>query len=519
MSGRALQRRAGGLLSFLLQGLFLIGVIGQVVATVYRQHQRLVDQIARAAMAPSAAGGPADGVALAAAQVAQVFLLDVLGVILLLPAAMIRADGIAGKQRAAVDTELWLTLPLDGPQRVLARLGQASFFLSLLFFFLLSHFLGPALVFGAAPAACAALFVVLSLSALLLILGGGISGYALVRRYLSPQRQGQLVAWAGLSLIPLGYAYYLVVRGAPTLHRLWGYLLPRTPIAGLLRAAVARDLPQALLQGLLLLGGAALLFALGWRVVRVASRQAVDDLSPLLASRRYPAAPGPPRPLTLLGKDLRLSLRDPIHRGVFISAWLVVLLPQIITLLFGAELTVLVRTRLGVQNALGVACFFLGLSVMLASALWMPLEARASDWLRTVGVEPGWLLRQKAFAASLQALLLSLPVCALLLRQTAASVLRWQPLWLIPYALAIAWFMVGDTAARLPESRRDTRPVQLRSIYAGYLLVLVASVTLPISALFAALSLVFLLLIARARLRSAARALARGDDTLEPADA
>lgn len=501
VSARALRRRAGGALTFLLQGLFLVGVVGQVAVTFLRQHQRLVSQLT------DVAGGDR-----AAAQVAQVFLLDVLGVVLLLPAAMIRADGIAGKQRAAVDTELWLTLPLDGPQRVLARLGQASFFLSLLFFFLLSHFLGPALAFGPTAPAQAALFLLLSLSALLLILGAGVGAYALVRRYLPPRRQGQLVAWASLSLLPLGYAYTLVVRGAGAPAALWARLLPHVPVAGLLRAALRRDLWAAAFHGLLLLGGAALLFALGLHLTRRVSREAVDDLAPLVASRRYP---GPPRPLSFLGKDLRLSLRDPIHRGVFISAWLVVLLPQIITLLFDAELTVLVRTRLGEQNALGVASFFLGLSVMLASALWVPLEARSSDWLRVMGVEPLSLLRRKAFAASLQALLLSLPVCALLLRQTSSRALRWQPLWLIPYALAVAWFMVGDTAARLPESRRDTRPVQLRSIYAGYLLVLLASVMLPISAGFAALALLFLLLMARARLRRGARALARGDDILE----
>ena len=60
--------------------------------------------------------------------------------------------------------------------------------------------------------------------------------------------------------------------------------------------------------------------------------------------------------------------------------------------------------------------------------------------------------------------------------------------------------VVGETAARILESRRDTRPVQLRSIYAGYLLVLLASVALPLSGAYATLTLCGLLLIARLRL-------------------
>ncbi len=497
---RSMRQRAGGPLTYLLNAAFFVGIFGQVGGMVWQQYQRFAGLLAHGQ------GARASG------QAAAIFLLDGLGILLLLPPAMIRADGIVGKQRAAIDTELWLALPLDGRQRVVARLGQATFFLSLLGIFLFSHLLAPALVFGPSPAAVVALFGVLALAALLLIVGGGVAGYAAARRYLPPYRQGQLVAWAGLALLPLGYAYVLVARGTGGAlgDRLAEWLL-FTPVSALLQAVHEGRTWAALRHGgiLLALSGAA--GSLGWTATLRLGREAVDDLSPLIRTRRYPMAPGQPRSLSLLAKDLLISTRDPTHRGVLIGSMLVVSLPLTASFLTSTSVLAQLRVNSGDAPLLALGYLAVGISVLMAAGQWVPLEARALEWLRTSGLTPHRILISKGKAASLQAIVLTLPVYAVLLLRVRGQTGP-HPLLLPLFAVGMAWFMVGDTAARFPQSRRDTRPVQLRSIYAGYLIVICASIVMPLSLSAAVAALILLGLGALGRIDAGADALAYLDD-------
>lgn len=502
----ATRMRLGGSLAYLLNAAFLLGIAAQTGFAIWQQVQRLTHRL-------QPGPGLAAALSTQAAESCAVFALDVLGMLLLMPPAMIRADGIAGRQRAAVDTELWLTLPLSGPQRVVARLGQATFFLTFLGFFLLGHFLGPAVAFAPSRLWIAPLFLTMAGAALLTILGGGVILYALARRYLSPTAQGRLIAWTGLGMLPISFAYFGAAqgKGGVVAARL-GRALVGSPLGTFLVAAHEGRGAAALGSAALLLGGALGLGALGYVAATVLFREATDDLAPLGGGRRYPTRPGEGRRLTHLRKDLLLRFRDPTHRGALIASVLASFLVVLLDLLTAGSLTA--RWQQGgsdPQLGLSLGCFAVGMAVLVSASQWVPLEARTLDWLRASGIEPKALLLRKGLAASVEALVLSLPVSGLLLLRGGRQMAPFLPLLWI-FALGLCWFVLGDTAARFPEARRDTRPVQLRTLYAGYLVMLSAAVVLPLSPAAAAAALCLLGMGALGRLDAGVDALVYLDE-------
>lgn len=455
------------------------------------------------------------GLEIAAAQAAAVFTLDVLGLLLLIPAGMIRADGVAGKQRAAVDTELWLTLPLTGRQQIVARLAQATFLISFIMIFFLSHFIAPALSFTRGLGQGALLFLGFVGTASLVVFGGGVGLYALARRFLSPRGQGRLVTWSAVGMLPVLFASFAFTSHVHGRVTAWLTAQFRGSSLALLLAALHNGrLDAALAHAVPVLLPALLLAGWGVWAVEALGRGASDDLSPLGDARRYVTRPGERRPLSYLGKDLRLRFRDPIHRGAFIGSLISAGSILFITGLSQGPLIEALHKGQADGPAVMLVAFLCGVTALLSAGQWVPLEARALEFLRVSGIEPPWLLVRKGLCATVEVLALCLVPCATLVVLGGPRLIP-PMLECTLMSLGIAWFVIGDSAARFPESRRDTRPFQFRGFMAGYAIIIACGTAIVYSHAAAIVALLLLAMGALGRMDAGIDAMTYLDDVID----